>query len=169
MDYEQLLSNALQYERRIRDLYLSAMKTIDDHKGETIFKVLAEDEQSHIDFIEYSIDILRWQGEIDMTKLRSSIPSKSFFDDQIEKMKKKIPQQLLGDIKRVLNSALQLEIETTKFYEDAYEKTDGKVKEVFEKLVEIEKRHEEVVQIELDHVSNYGYWFNFMEIDLEHG
>ncbi len=169
MDDEQLLAEALQYEKRIRDLYLSAVEIIDDEKGETVFKSLAEDEQSHIDFLEYSIDILRRHGEIDLEEFKSSTPPKHFYDGRIEKMKEKIPDKLLGDIKRILNSALILEVETTRFYEKAYQKAGGRVKEVFEKLVEIEKKHEQIVQIELDHVSNYGYWFNFMEIDLEHG
>ena len=84
-------------------------------------------------------------------------------------MRKKIPERILGDVKRVLNAALKLEIETSRFYEDACEKTQGPIKEIFNKLLEIEKRHEDVVQIELDHASNNGYWFNFMEIDMEHG
>jgi len=37
------------------------------------------------------------------------------------------------------------------------------------KFLAIERRHEDIVQIELDHASNSGHWFNFMEIDMEHG
>jgi len=64
---------------------------------------------------------------------------------------------------------LKLEIETSEFYQGAYEKTEGPIKEIFKKLLEIERRHEDLVQIELDHASNYGCWFNFMEIDMEAG
>jgi len=170
MDSEEIFISALHYEKKIRDLYLSAEKSIDDERGKKIFSALAEDEQSHVDFIEYSLGIIKAQGLIDITKLESSIPSKDIFQDKIEKMRKKIPKQILGDVKRVLNSALMLEIETSEFYQDAYEKTqEGPVKEIFKKLLEIERRHEDIVQTELDHASNYGYWFNFMEIDMEHG
>ncbi len=169
MDSEEIFISALHYEKKIRDLYLSAEKSIDDERGKKIFSALAEDEQSHVDFIEYSLGIIKTQGLIDITKLESSIPSKDIFQDKIEKMRKKIPKQILGDVKRVLNSALMLEIETSEFYQDAYEKTQGPIKEIFKKLLEIEQRHEDIVQTELDHASNYGYWFNFMEIDMEHG
>ena len=49
------------------------------------------------------------------------------FHKYIEKMKAEIPQRMLGDIKRVLNSALKLEIETSSFYKEALEKSDGPI------------------------------------------
>ena len=169
MNSEEIFISALHYEKKIRDLYISADKIVDDERGKKIFKALADDEQAHVDFLEYSLDVLKTQGQVDITKLKTSIPSKELFYDEIEKMREKIPERILGDVKRVLNSALKLEIETSQFYQDAYEKTQGPIKEIFKKLLEIEKRHEDVVQIELDHASNNGYWFNFMEIDMEHG
>lgn len=169
MNSEEIFMSALHYEKKIRDLYLSADKIIDDERGKKIFKTLADDEQSHVDFLEYSLGVLKTEGQIDVKRLESSIPSKEVFNEKIEKMKGKIPVRILGDVKRVLNSALKLEIETSEFYEDACKKTEGPIKKIFKKLLEIERRHEDVVQIELDHASNFGCWFDFMEIDMEHG
>lgn len=169
MSSEEIFISALRYEKKIRDLYFSADKIIDDERGRKIFRALGNDEQSHVDFLEYSLDILKNQGKIDVTKLHSPIPSKELFADEIEHMRKKIPERILGDVKRVLSSALKLEIETSEFYKDACEKTEGPILEIFKKLLEIEKRHENVVRIELDHASSNGYWFDFMEIDMEHG
>lgn len=167
MNSEKILISAIQYEEKIRDLYLSAVQTIDDERGKEIFKTLADDEQSHVDFLEHSIEVLKSDGRVDVETLESSIPPKDQYNHQIEKMRKTIPNRVLGDVKRVLTSALKLEIETSKFYEDACKKTEGSIRDVFEKLLEIERRHEDVVQIELDHASNYGCWFDFMEIDME--
>ncbi len=169
MNSEKIFIEALQYEIKIRDLYVSAQDIVDDEKGQKIFKTLADDEQSHVDFLEYSLGILKDRGQIDITKLDMSFPSKEIFEDEIEKMREKIPDRILGDVKRVLNAALKLEIETSQFYQDAHDKTNGPIKEIFKKLLEIERRHEDVVQMELDHASNNGYWFDFMEIDMEHG
>lgn len=169
MTSEEIFMSALAFEKKNRDLYLSAVKTIDDKRGKSIFKALADDEQSHVDFLEYSLEMLKSKGQIDIAKLESSIPQKSDLDNKIEKMKAKIPQQFLGNVQRVLNTALKFEIETTKFYQDAYDKTQGSIKEILKKFVEIEQRHEEIVQIELDHASNSGHWFDFMEADMEEG
>ena len=169
MSSEKIFIEALHYEMKIRDLYLSAIEAIEDKQGKKIFKALADDEQFHVEFLEHSLDTLKKEGKIDLTLLESSIPPKDLFDDKIKKMRETIPEQTLGDVKRILNSALKLEIETSEFYQDACEKAEGPIKEIFKKLLEIERRHEDVVQMELDHASNYGSWFNFIEIDMEHG
>ena len=76
---------------------------------------------------------------------------------------------MLGDVKRVLNSALKLEIETTDYYQEAFEQTEGDIKEIMAKFVTIEQRHTEVVRFELDHASHNGFWLGFPEISMEVG
>jgi rubrerythrin len=167
MNSEELFATALKYEENIRDLYVSAQNIIDDKRGKAIFRALAQDEQSHVTFLKYSLANLKTNTEIDISKLESSIPSQEKIKSRIEDMKKKIPGKMLGDVKRVLATALQLEVETSDFYKDAYEKSDGAIKAIFEKFLVIENRHIDVVQIELDYASNSGAWFDFMEIDME--
>jgi rubrerythrin len=167
MNSQEIFATALQYEEKIRDLYRSADEIVDDERGKTIFRALADDEQSHIDFLRYSLEQLKANGTIDIEKLVSSIPTLKQLDSGIEKLKTKIPARMLGDIKSVLGSALILEKETSAFYRDACSKTEGEIKTIFEKFLEIEERHVDVVQIELDHAQHNGMWFNFMEVDLE--
>lgn len=167
MDSIEIFKTALEYEKKIRDLYLSADKIVDDPRGKAIFKALADDEQSHVDFLLYSIQQLKESGVIDQERLTSPIPSKTEIEANIESMKAQIPERMLGDIKTVLNSALQLEKETSAYYRDASEKTDGDIKQLMELFLEIEERHVDVVQIELDHATNNGMWFDFMEGNLE--
>lgn len=167
MDSVDIFTTALLYETKIRDLYQSADSIVDDARGKAIFHALAEDEQSHIDFLNYSLAQLKAKGKIDLSRLETSIPAKDTIEKKIEALKAKIPERMLGDIKTVLNSALQLEKETSQFYRDACSKSEGEIRNILEKFVEIEDRHVDVVQIELDHASHNGIWFNFMEVDLE--
>ncbi|MFO7753030.1 MAG: ferritin family protein [Desulfobacteraceae bacterium] len=170
MKSEEIFTQALEYEKKIRDLYLSAVEKIDDKRGKDLFKALADDEQSHVDFLEYSLDKLKNKDDVDITRLESKIPSVERLDENIQQMKDKIPRHMLGDVKRVLNSALNMETETSRFYRESYEKAEeGLIKEILKKFHEIEQRHVEVVRVELDFCSNNGHWFNFMEIDMEHG
>ena len=60
-----------------------------------------------------------------------------------------------------------MEKQTSDYYRKAAQQADGAIKTILEKFLEIEIRHEDVVQIELDHASHNGLWFNFMEINLE--
>lgn len=167
MDSVELFTMALEYEERIRNLYTSAADRIDDERGKAIFRALARDEQSHVDFLHYSLARLKENLPIDADRLTTSIPASELIEANIDKMQVKIPEQMLGDIKTVLGSALQLEKETSAFYKDASDRTEGATQQLFEKFMEIEKRHVDVVQVELDHALHNGMWFNFMEVDLE--
>lgn len=167
MNSHEIFATALQYEEKIRDFYRAAEKKIDDTRGKEIFRALGNDEQSHIDFLLYSREQLKANGAIDVNRLVTSIPTLKQLESGIEKLQTAIPDQMLGDSKSALAGALKLEKETSAFYRDACGQTKGEIKRVFEKLLEIEDRHVDVVQIELDHAQHNGMWFNFMEVDLE--
>ncbi len=167
MNSEQIFIDALDYEKRIRDMYFEAVENVDDQRGQELFKALGDDEQSHVDFLEYSLATLQSGGAIDIQKLKTAIPSNKQIADHVAAMADRIPDQMLGNIKRLLNSALSIEVKTSTFYGDAVERTDGDIKKIFEKFLEIENRHVEAVQVELDYATKSGFWFNFMEIDLD--
>ncbi|SDO48954.1 ferritin family protein [Desulforhopalus singaporensis] len=167
MTSQEIFTSALVYERKIRDLYRQAVTVIDDRRGRQIFDALARDEQSHVDFLEYSLEQLKKNDNIDIEKLQTPIPTRKQIEADVDKLRTAIPEKMLGDVKRVLASALKLEKETSAFYRDACAKTEGEIESILKKFLDIEERHVDVVQIELDHASNSGLWFNFMEVDLE--
>jgi rubrerythrin len=167
MDSITIFTSALDYENKIRDLYNSAADTVDDERGKSIFRVLAADEQSHVDFLHYSLEQLRSNKSIDIDQLQTAIPALDLINANIEKLKVEIPTQMLGNVKTVLASALKMENETSEFYRNARDNSEGAIREIFSKFLEIEERHAEVVQIEIDHAMHNGMWFNFMEINLE--
>ncbi len=169
MESTTIFITALEYEKKIRDLYVTAVSIIDDERGKAIFKTLADEEQAHVDFLEHSIETLKSNGKLTHEQLKTSVPDTDTIQKNIEAMKIKIPEQMLGDIKRVLSSALKLEIETTEHYQKAFESAEGDIKAVLGKFVEIEKRHTDVVRFELDYASHNGFWLGFPEISMEVG
>jgi rubrerythrin len=165
---QDIFTTALVYEKKIRDLYRSAVETIDDPRGKELFQALADDEQNHVAFLEHGLTLLRDDKDQELEKPGTSIPFPDRDFEKIKHMADQIPKNILGDLKRVLNAALSLEVETSRFYRDAIQKVDhGPVRDILEKFYDIEQRHVEVVQIELDFASNNGYWFHFMETDME--
>lgn len=167
MDSIELFTTALEYEVKIRNLYRDAARIVDDERGRAIFEALAVDEQGHVDFLNYGLEQLRKNKTVDIDKLSTTIPDRKSVEKSLDRLKAKIPQQMLGDIKTALRSALEMEKETSDFYRRSAAKSDGAIKAILEKFVAIEIRHEDVVQIELDHAMHNGIWFNFMEVDLE--
>ena len=169
MSSEEIFATASEYEKKIHELYLSAVNIVDDARGQSFFKALAEDELTHVEFLEYSLDQLKKSKEINLGKLKTSLPTQKMVKNQIEKMKSEIPEKMLGDFKRVLSSALIMEVETSNFYKEASEKSEGSIKSILEKFYEIEQNHVDLVQFEMDMASNNGYWLDYMEIDMEDG
>ncbi len=169
MDSVTIFTTALAYEKKIRDLYISAVSIIDDKRGKAIFNTLANEEQSHIDFLEYSLEALRKSENIDVDRLKTSIPDTETISKNIESMKIQIPKHMLGDIKQVLSSALKLEEETTEYYRKACDAAEGDIRQIMGKFVDIEQRHSDVVRFELDHASHNGFWLDFPEKDMEVG
>ena len=101
--------------------------------------------------------------------MKTSIPDAQTLRQRAEKMKTEIPKRMLGDVKSVLNSALKMEIETSDFYREAAAQTEGDIRRVMEKFLEIEERHTAVVRFELDYAARNGHWFDFMEQSMEAG
>lgn len=167
MDSQAIFTTALEYEEKIRDFYRTAEGIIDDERGKAIFRALARDEQGHVDFLHYSLGQLQKKGAIDIARLTTSIPARAEIAANLTKLRSVIPERMLGDIKAALGSALKLERETSAYYRDARDKSEGDIRAIFEKFYAIEERHLDVVQIELDHALHNGMWFNFMEVDLE--
>ena len=169
MDSITIFKKALEFEKKIRDLYLSAIDIVDDERGKEIFKTLAKEEQTHVDFLEHSIASLSDQGSISLKGFNTIVPDTRELNKNIESMKVAIPKKMLGDVKRVLSSALKLEEETTQYYKNAFASAEGDIKEVLNKFIIIEQRHTDVVRFELDHASRNGYWLGFPEISMEVG
>jgi len=167
MNPEDAFVTSLEYERKIRDIYRSALDIIKEDTGRVIFQTLADDEQSHVDFLKYSLEELKDGHEIDLARLKTALPPTEMLEQKAAGLKKKIPEKVYGDVKRILNSALEIEIETSQFYKQVMDQTEEPVKSIFRKFLEIENGHIDAVQIELDYASGSGFWFNFMEIDLE--
>jgi len=169
MDSISIFTTAIEFEKKIRDLYMTAVSIIDDDRGKAIFTTLANEEQSHIDFLEYSIEVLKSNGKISHEQLKTALPDTDTIQKNIADMKSQIPEHMLGDIKKVLSTALQLEVDTTEYYQQACNAAQGDIRSILGKFVEIEQRHTDIVRYELDYASNNGFWFDLPEKDMEEG
>ena len=68
---------------------------------------------------------------------------------------------------QTLKKALDVELETSNFYKKMVKELPAEGQELFARFVEIEEGHLAIVQAELDYASGTGFWFDFMEFNLE--
>ena len=165
---EEAITNAIDYETRIRDLYREAVDGTQDQKGKQVFQALADDEQRHIDYLEAKRTQWRAEGRISVEPLTSLIPAPETLATDLEGLKKTMAGEDRRDEKRMLSKALQVEVETSAFYRAMVDQMEGDARAMFARFLEIEDGHITAVQAELDYISHTGFWFDFQEFDMEH-
>lgn len=167
MTLEEAIKTALDYENRIRDIYLDSAERTEDPAGKKIFRQLAEDEQRHVDYLEHKLGQWRSTGRVTVEKLDSSVPSAGHLRKEAEKVKARVGGDHRGLRQQMLSKALQAEIETSNFYRQMVQQLEDDGRQMFSRFLEIENNHIEAVQFELDHVARTGHWFGFEEFDME--
>lgn len=167
MELEAALKSALVFEKRIRDLYNEAVASTEDTAGKKIFQDLAEDEQNHVAYLESRLDEWQKTGAISTERLESIIPDKASIRKAAAELESKIKEDTRGLKQQMLSRALEMEIDTSRFYEQLVEQVPADQQNMFKRFLEIENNHIEVVQFELDHISKTGFWFGFEEFDME--
>ncbi|MCB2149488.1 MAG: rubrerythrin, partial [Deltaproteobacteria bacterium] len=158
MKLEAAIQSALEFENRIRDLYLEAVTRTEDPAGKKIFQTLADDEQRHVDYLESRLDEWQQRGEISAEILDSMVPDKAAIRKEAAALQSKISEDARGLKQQMLSRALEMEIETSRFYKDLVEQVASDHQAMFARFLEIEDNHIEAVQFELDHLSNTGFW-----------
>ena len=167
MTLEEAIKTAIEYEIRIRDIYLEATAAIDDEVGQRIFETLSNDEQHHIDYLQHQLEQFQITGTIDPEKLESAIPSQQIINREADKIKSMVAKDFLGIKQQMLSKALKVEVETSDYYQKLVNELPADGRALFERFLEIENNHIRAVQFELDYLAKTGYWFDFKEFDME--
>ena len=167
MKLEAAIQSALEFENRIRDLYIEAVARTDEPAGKKIFQTLADDEQRHVDYLESRLDEWQKRGKISNEILASVVPDKAAIRKEAAALQSKISEDARGLKQQMLSKALAMEIETSRFYKEMVDQVASDHRAMFTRFLEIEDNHIEAVQFELDHLSNTGFWYGFEEFDME--
>jgi rubrerythrin len=163
----EAINSAIVYETRIRDLYQEAAHKTDDPAGQRVYRFLRDDEQRHLDYLTAKHQEWEDSGRITVTELKSSLPSSLDIDQELKKIRQHLAGDDLSDEKQTLNKALKTEIETSQFYQKMVNEMTGDGREMFAQFLAIENGHIEVVQAELDYLTQTGYWMDIKEFGLE--
>lgn len=166
---EEAILTALEYENRIRDIYLECVAETEDPAGKKIFRQLADDEQRHVEYLEHKLRQWRSTGRIEVENLESTVPAAGFLRREAAKVKARVEGDHRGLKQQMLSKALKAEIETSEYYRKLVGQLTADGRKMFARFLEIENNHIEAVQFELDHVGRTGYWFGFEEFDMEAG
>lgn len=166
---ERAIEAALDYERRVRDVYADAVGKASDEVGKRVFRVLADEEQGHIDYLAGKLLILRESGTVEADELETRIPTKEAIEAGRRKLERRLDGADHGAEVELLRKALTVEEETSAFYRKMVDELPPAGQDFFRPFLAIEEGHVAVVQAEIDAVSGMGFWFDLQEFDLEAG
>jgi len=168
MTVEEAIKMALEYEVKVRDSYLGAIDRIKDETGRHVFKVLGEEEQGHVDYLESRLAEWRKNGKISPEVLKTIVPSRRAIDAGVRKLEGHLSKRDYGTEREMLQKALALEIETSNFYKKMVDEMDEEDGKLFARFLEIEEGHQAIVQAELDYLTRSGTFFDFQEFGQEY-
>lgn len=171
MTIEEAIKTAIEYETRVHAVYADGARATTNQIGRRVLRVLADEEEEHIDHLRGILDSVKRAGRMTEQLLKSVLPSRDAIEQGIEKLRadfqaQVMPPEVSGEID-LLQKALELEIETGGFYRRMVKELGEEGQRLFAPFVNIEEGHRAIVQAELDHLTGTGYWFDFQEFGLE--
>ncbi len=168
MKTNEAIQTAIEYETRVRELYVEAFQETLDPVGKRVFKLLADEENKHVSYLNHQLSVWQKKGELDFETLETDLPAREEIQKEVDKLQDKLEQQDHGKAVAMLEKARQVEIETSNFYRRMVRELPPDGRALFERFLEIEQGHLELVQAELDALSGFGYWFDMREFDVGH-
>jgi rubrerythrin len=169
MTIEEAIKTAIKFETNVRDVYASAVENSKDETGRNVFGILAKEEQGHIDYLNHRLAELEKDGVITLTDIGTILPAKDAIDKQVGELKKTLEPQKKDYELKLLQKAVDVELQTSEFYKKMADDMSGDAQKMFAQFFEIEDGHLAIVQAELDAVSGNGFFFGFEEFNMEAG
>lgn len=167
MTLEEAIKMAIDYEIKVRDSYLNSIDDIADETGQRVFKVLGEEEQGHVDYLEDRLKEWQSTGKVSTTKLETVVPPQDIIDKGVQRLDDHLDERDYGTEREMLRKAIALERETSDFYHKMVDDL-GKDGELFSRFLEIEDGHLAIVQAELDYLMRTGNYFDFQEFSMDY-
>lgn len=167
MTLEEAIKTALVYENKVYSTYNRAQQETADELGKRIFKVLANEEKTHIVYLKSCLEEWKKTGKLTVEKLATAIPSKAAIQKTVSQLGTKSGGSATPREVELLDQALAAEVETAGFYKQMVKELSDEGKTLFKRFVEIEEGHVSIVEAELDAVKGNGFWFGMQEFSLE--
>lgn len=161
------INKAIKGEKTGLESYLKFARSTKSQSGKDMFIRLAQDEFGHMELLEKERDRLqqgkKWVGiEIAPSDIEEVVPKLS---SQQAKIK---AEQGTSDDLTALNIALDLERKAADFYmRQGNKETDVTAKAIYFRLAIMEEAHYNMIQAEIDSISDIGFWFGIREFTLE--
>ncbi len=167
MTVEEAIKTSIEYEVRVRDVYVEAVREAQREEGKKLFQLMADEEQRHVDYLKVKLDEWNSDGTVTAGGLTTAVPSAKAIEQGVDKLREKVGGKP-GTVEiQWLRKAHGVERETSDFYKRVVDELPDAAKGLFRRFLEIEEGHLALVQAQIDYVTGTGYWFDVREFNLE--
>ena len=167
MTIEEAIKTAIQYEKRVVQVYEEAVRASEDETGKKIYAALVKEEEQHVVYLVNRLNELKATGRVTASSLGTVVPSRERIDEGVRTLQNRVARKAPEAEMRLLKRALDVEVETSAFYGRVVKELPPEGRALFERFVEIEHGHQAIVQAEMNAVAGNGYWFDISEISME--
>jgi rubrerythrin len=167
MTIEEAIKTAIQYEKRVVQVYEEAVRASEDETGKKIYAALVKEEEQHVVYLVNRLNELKATGHVTAASLGTVVPSRERIDEGVRTLQSRVARKAPEAEMRLLKRALDVEVETSAFYSRVIKELPPEGRALFERFVEIELGHQAIVQAEMNAVAGNGYWFDIPEISME--
>lgn len=167
MDIKEAISIAIEFEKGVVDVYNQYADKFESEVGKKIFKALGKEEVDHAAYLEAKLAQWTAEGKVTLEGMDTIVPGADLLTEHVGKLAKSFSGEVKESEIEAFKKALKMEQDATNFYNDLVGKLPKEDQELFQRFLEIEAGHEAIIKAELDNVKGLGYWFDFMEFDLE--
>ena len=167
MTIEEAIKTAIQYEKRVVQVYEEAVRASEDETGKKIFAAFIKEEEQHVVYLVNRLNELKATGHVTAASLGTVVPSRERIDEGVRTLQSRVARKTPEAEMRLLKRALDVEVETSAFYARVVKELPPEGRALFERFVEIELGHQAIVQAEMNAVAGNGYWFDIPEISME--
>ena len=158
MNTEQALKTAIEYEKRVRDVYVEARDETIDPEGKRLFSLMADEEHGHVIYLESKLSHWVTQQKISLDDFDAVRPPDDDIQQAVEKLQDKLLMEGRQEELALLNRALEVETETSQFYARMVAELPMPGKELFRRFLEIETGHLSLVQAEIEYLERKDAW-----------
>ncbi|MCP4605346.1 MAG: hypothetical protein GY847_33305 [Proteobacteria bacterium] len=166
MNIEEAINTAIEYETRVRDVYVEALDEATDKVARRIFKLLADEEHSHIITLKAKLGEWVTRQRLSLDDLDTALPSVETIQSKVEKLEDTMNKEDYTKELNLLEKIREVESETSRFYKQMVDELPTEGRDFFGRFLELEKGHIALVQAEIDSLKGTGFWFDMPEFTV---
>ncbi len=161
----EILKKGIKIEKNGIATYLDYAFKTRDTTGKNMFIRLAEDELQHMEILEKQLEGIMCNQTWVCEDIPESIIEK--IAPRIRDLDRPKSEQGLDEL-AALKTALDLEKKSIEFYKENKTKiSNPEADKIFDRLIEMEESHYDLIQAEIDNIEKTGFWFGIAEFTME--